>query len=129
MTLELLLMYGVISHFVGDYILQNSYMANMKTENSFIALIHALIHGILFYFIIGFNEALFVIVYTHYTIDRYRLAVFWIKLVNWNFKSDNYGFPDSTPKFLSTWLLFIIDNIFHIIINSISIIYYFKYLM
>lgn len=126
MSLELMLFYGLLAHFVGDYILQNSYMAYEKTKNSLIALIHALIHGLLFYFIIGINEYLLVIILTHFLIDRFRLAIYWVKLVNWNFRSLNHGFTDNTPQYLSTWLLFIIDNIFHILINTISIVYYFK---
>jgi hypothetical protein len=58
---------------------------------------------------------------THFFIDRYRLAVYWIKLVNWNFQSSNFGFPEDVPKFLSIWLMIIIDNIFHISINSLCI--------
>jgi hypothetical protein len=121
MTLELKLFIGLILHFIGDYIFQNSWLANNKTKKNLPAIIHALIYSLPFLFIVGFSWAIFFIFLTHFFIDRYRLAVYWIKLVNWNWYSDNFGYSKETPTFLSMWLLFIIDNIFHIAINSISI--------
>lgn len=114
---------GVLFHFIGDYLLQNDWMASNKTKNSLAALCHAIIYSLPFLIILNFKFWLIVFL-THFFIDRYRLAIFWVKLINNNWSSNNYGFKDDKPKWLSTWLLIIIDNIWHIIINSMSIYIY-----
>lgn len=121
-------------------------MATKKTSNIFIATIHGLIYGMPFVILLNlnyfselpsisslvsngipqtifdnFNYLALLIPATHIIIDRYRLAVYWIKLVNWNWKSTNFGYEDGTPMWLSMWLMIIVDNTFHIIINSIVI--------
>ena len=120
MNLSESLFIGLLLHLCGDYLLQNHYLAQRKTQAHIPALIHAGIHGALFLLILSPLLA-FVVFFTHFLIDRYRLAVYWIKLVNWNFQSRNFGFPDNVPNFLSIWLMFIIDNVFHLLINSLCI--------
>jgi hypothetical protein len=122
---SLYIQFGFILHLLGDYIFQNSWMANQKTKSFFPAMLHATIYSLPFSFLVH-AKGLLIILITHFFIDRYRLASYWIKLVNWNFSSKNHGFTEATPIWLSTWLLFIIDNIFHIVINTLSIIYFIK---
>lgn len=120
MTIELKILMGLLLHFVGDYLLQNDWLAQNKTKSNLAAFIHATIYSLPFLFIC--NNYLWLIVYiTHYLIDRYRLAVYWIKLVNWNWKSTNFGFKEDKPLWMSVWLMIIIDNVFHILINSLCI--------
>jgi hypothetical protein len=111
----------ILARLVGDYILQNNWMANTKTKRNFIGqlacLLHVMTYMIPFLFLITNLWQLLLIVVTHYFIDRYRLAVYWIKFYNWNWNSNNYGFPDKTPTFMSVWLMIIIDNVFHLLIN------------
>lgn len=118
--MENILVWGLLFHFIGDYLLQNDWMASNKTKSSFAAFIHALTYSALFALITNLEEWL-VIFGTHFLIDRFRLAVYWIKLVNWNWKSKNYGYSDDKPAFLSIWLLIIIDNTFHILINTLCL--------
>lgn len=124
--MELSIIFGLLAHFLGDYVFQNDWIANEKTKKTLPALLHVAIHGILFYFIVGFSYALAVIVVTHFFIDRFRLAVYWIKLVNWNWKSKNFGFADDKPIWMSVWLMIIYDNVFHILINTIAIYLHFS---
>jgi hypothetical protein len=111
----------ILAHLIGDYILQNNWMANTKTKNSLKGYVACLLHVILYTFAFVFITSnvwhLFLIAITHFFIDKYRLAVYWIKLVNWNWKSTNNGFPNKTPAFMSIWLMIIIDNVFHLLIN------------
>lgn len=100
-------------------------MANEKVKRNFPAFIHALVYSLPFLFIC-FNPFWFVIFITHYFIDRYRLARYWIRFINRTDNFDNFGYPKDLPVFLSMWLLFIVDNTMHIIINSLSI--YFGYM-
>ena len=125
-TLELSILLGFLFHLIGDYVTQNHWLAINKTKRTFHALLHATIYSIPFVFIVSGLYPFLVIIITHFFIDRYRLAQYWIKLVNWNWTSLNHGFPNDTPPWLSTWLLFIIDNIFHITINTWAIWYFYE---
>lgn len=126
MTLELALILGFIFHLVGDYLLQNDWMATNKTKCNVAAKIHALCYSLLFLTILPIIPWL-IVLWTHFFIDRFRLAVYWIKLVNWNFKSKNFGYSDDKPMWMSVWLMIIIDNVFHVVINSLTIIVYYKF--
>lgn len=120
MSIELKLIIGFILHLVGDYLLQNDWMANEKTKNSGAAFAHASIYSMPFFLVLP-NYWWLLIFISHFLIDRYRLAVYWIKLVNWNWSSQNFGYANDKPPFMSIWLMIIIDNIWHIIFNSIAI--------
>ena len=113
---------GLIEHFIGDYLFQTHWMATEKTKKNFPAFIHAYVYSILFMFLVDFEFWLIIFI-THFFIDRYRLAVYWIKIINRTESIENFGYPLEVPKFLSMILLFIVDNTFHIIINSICIFY------
>ena len=119
-SLPLQLITGFLIHLIGDYITQNDWMAVNKTKHSKPALIHSTLYSLPFLFFISIKY--FLIIYiTHYLIDRYRLAVYWIKLMNWNWSSINFGFSQEKPLYISIWLLIIIDNSFHLLINSLCI--------
>lgn len=115
---------GIGAHLIGDYLFQNDYLAREKTKKHIPALIHVLLYSIPFYFLLGISWSLFFITATHFFIDRYRLAIYWIKLINWNWKSDNFGFSNDKPVWFSLWLLIIYDNSLHIIINTTAIYFY-----
>ena len=122
MSIELTLIIGLILHLLGDYLTQNHWLATNKTSNSIIALCHVVIYSLPFLFITSLY-AVAIILITHFFIDRFRLAQYWIKFVNWNWKSTNFGYSEDVPKFLSIWLMIIVDNVFHISVNSLSIYY------
>lgn len=112
---------GFIFHLVGDYLLQNDWMATNKTKNSYVAALHATIYSLPFLFLTP-NLFWLIIIGTHFLIDRYRLAVYWIKLVNWNWKSTNFGYAEDKPLWMSIWLMIIVDNSLHVCLNSLAII-------
>lgn len=91
MSEEKALILGILLHFVGDYLNQNNWMAQNKTKDWKPALVHALVYSLPFLFLIPNFYVWLPIFVTHYFIDRYRLAQYWIKLVNWNWKSTNWG--------------------------------------
>lgn len=121
MGLELSILIGFLLHFVGDYLLQNDWMAQNKTKEAFPCFVHCVIYTLPFGLILWQSPFIWVIFITHYLIDRYRLAEYWIRLVNNNWSGDNFGYSANKPKYLSVWLLIIIDNTFHVIINTLSI--------
>ena len=131
MSLELSLFTGLLFHLVGDYMTQSHWMAVNKIKSFLPAFAHATIYSLPFLFICTSYWWLLLYI-THFFIDRYRLAIYWVRLKNttWNNgfivpTAENCGFDKNTPAWLSTWLMILIDNIIHIIINSLSI--YFAY--
>lgn len=117
------LYFGLLFHFVGDYLLQNDWLANKKTQSHLPAFIHATIYSLPFILVVHNPYVWLCLVFmTHYFIDRFRLAVYWIKLVNWNWNSKNFGYADDKPLWMSVWLMIIIDNTFHVLFNTLAIV-------
>lgn len=118
-------MIQLLFHLFGDYIFQNDYLANTKVQSSkegwIACFIHCLLYSLPFLFI-GSLTAVGVIFLTHFLLDKFRLAKYIIKLKNWEWKTST-GFPETTPVYISTWLLFIVDNIIHVTINYLSLLY------
>jgi len=116
-----------IFHEIGDYLTQNDWIANKKTTNSWVALLHATLYSLPFLLIVPTVVPFAIVYVTHFFIDRYRLAVYWIKLVNWNWESKNCGFDNEKPPYMSVWLMIRADNTWHKIINAIAVFihYYF----
>ena len=117
---------------VGDYLLQNHWMASQKTSQWLPAVVHGLTYAIPFLFIVPSVPALLVIAGTHIVIDRYRLArhVVWVKnqLAPKEFRPlttalKTTGYSEDTPIWLSTWLMIIADNTLHLILNTLAIVF------
>jgi hypothetical protein len=78
----------LILHLIGDYLTQSDWMAQNKTKSSLPAAVHALVYGAPFLLFLVANApnptlAGFVIVGTHFLIDRYRLARYVVWAKNW----------------------------------------------
>lgn len=73
----------LLGHLVGDYLLQNNWMAMNKSGSTFKCLIHCLIYTVAVCLICWIPDwRWFVIVFlSHYFIDRYSLADKWLKLI------------------------------------------------
>lgn len=129
----------LIAHLFGDYVLQNHWMANEKVKRWWPAVVHVLLYGVPFLFLVHRWEQWAVIVGTHYLIDRFRLARFWVEFWGVGYwPTEFFGsrgaisilrdptVPDhvilprgsqSPPPFLAVWLLILVDNTFHLLIN------------
>lgn len=131
-------MHELILHLIGDYILQTEQMAVRKLRSWFWAIIHALIYSLPFllylYVINGCWSkgwlAWGVIFATHAVIDRMAIAstICRIKNLVWigpgaPEKEENTGYGIETPPFIRFWLVVIVDNTFHLIINHIALNY------
>ena len=102
----------ILAHFVGDYIIQNHWMAVRKLESWPVALVHGFSYTIPYIFVTQSIPALLVIALTHALIDRYRLAryVVWARNqlapAKWRPSLDSAtGSPESAPPFLAVWLM------------------------
>lgn len=118
----------VIAHLLGDYVFQNHWMAVEKTKRWFPALLHGIFYTGCFALIFGLSYALIIIGVTHALIDRYRLTAYWTRF--WGVGCSGWlpvklGAPisEDAPPFLKIWLMILVDNIAHLIINAVSIHY------
>jgi hypothetical protein len=125
----------LLCHAIGDYVLQSHWMATNKTRSSRIALYHALTYALPFLFLRPSWPALLVIVGSHFAIDRWRLARFVVAFKNLflsppaeyerlSMEIDMAtGFPKDCPPWLAVWLLIIVDNICHVLLNGLALRY------
>lgn len=107
-------------------------MATEKTKNTLPCLVHVLLYALPFLFLTLEPAALAIIVGTHFAIDRWRLAryVVWFKnqigpartRAPWS-ECRETGFHSSVPPWLAVWLLIIVDNTLHLVING-AILHY-----
>ncbi len=75
--------------------------------------------------------ALGIIAGSHFVIDRWRLArmLIWAKNRPWPgsrpwSECRATGYPPDLPVWMSTWLMILVDNILHLLINGIAIHYF-----
>jgi len=120
----------IVAHLVGDFVLQSDWMANQKSSRSLATFAHASFYVIPFLFLTTSPAALAVIGGAHFIIDRFRLAryVIWLRNLPWPRRAPwsecrETGFTSGIPPFLSAWLLIIVDNTMHILINGTAIRY------
>lgn len=120
----------LVAHGIGDYVLQSNWMAQEKTKRSVPALAHALTYALPFLLLTRSPAALAFIVATHFVIDRWRLAryVVWAKNLlaprrTWRPWSAcrSTGYPDDMPPWIAFWLLFIADNLLHVVCNAVAL--------
>lgn len=121
-------MIPILFHLIGDYLLQNDWIAKNKgrmTNTGFLAcLIHVVLYTLPFAIYYQSLRATLIICLSHFLIDKFALAKYWVALINWKWDGENYGFDNEKPIWLSLWLLIIFDNIFHLICNYIAITYF-----
>lgn len=127
MTAETVL-WMILAHFAGDYLIQTNWMALEKTKRWSAAIAHGLTYTIPFaLFVTQSPIALAVIGGTHVLIDHWRLAkyVVWLKnqLVpkRLRFALTDTGYPADTPPWMAVWLMIVADNTIHMIINALAV--------
>ena len=104
-------------HLIGDYLIQNDWMAKYKKELSLKGEIACQVHCISYslpFLCIGSAWAVLVIYATHYLIDRSKFVMWFMKIMG---KSD-FAKPPCAP-----WSIFAVDNTFHLIINYLALTY------
>lgn len=116
-------MLQLLFHLWGDYVTQNHWMASTKVKNTAEGYLSCLVHTILysapFLLLTQSYDAMLIIFWSHYWIDKLRLAKYVIQLRDWNFTG-----KELQPPYLSVWLMIIADNTFHITINYLAIKYF-----
>jgi hypothetical protein len=112
----------LICHLIGDYCLQNHWMAARKTSSWFAASIHGLAYMVPFV-VLGSASvaALLVMLATHVVIDRFRLARYWVEFYGIGTGGVFCPSQPPAPDYLRVWLLIIVDNTIHLTINRAAI--------
>ena len=127
----------LLAHVFGDYIFQSDWMAQNKTKRTLPAVAHVLTYAIPFILLLSFQGVpgvkqllpLLVILGTHLVIDRFRLARYLVWLKNWIAPTSNApwsecagtGYHKDVPPWMSVWLMIIVDNSLHVLINALAL--------
>ena len=109
----------LLAHLIGDYVFQSHWMAVEKTKHSIPAILHGITYTIPFLFLTLNPIVLLIIALSHLVIDRFRLANWVARIKNWTFTKT--GYPNDTPIWLTTWLMIIVDNTLHLLINHFAL--------
>lgn len=120
----------LVCHAIGDYVLQSDWMATEKTKQNVAALAHAGTYTLPFVLLTHMPLALAFIFWTHFAIDRWRLARYVVWAKNWIGYGNRpwsectaTGYPPDRPAWLTVWLLIIADNVLHVLCNALAIAY------
>ena len=105
----------IIGHLVGDFMLQNNWMASQKAISWVARLVHSTIYALAiclfaWIFSIGLTFSGFlVVISSHFIIDKRILVPWWVATV----------MKTKGPE--SNWLEIVVDQIFHLLFLTIAI--------
>jgi hypothetical protein len=108
----------LLGHLIGDYLLQPKNMAVHKSDSGFegfaTCLVHSLIYSLsVFIFFPEYTVLTFILIFlTHYLIDRYSLANYWLKLVRGRSHTDTGPFSKEFYAIVYT----VVDNTLHLLL-------------
>lgn len=111
-------------HLIGDYFLQNDWMALNKKKDFRIALLHGFVYTLPFIFLTRSILALCLIWLTHSIIDGTNFIGRINQIKNWNFNFKSGYDEDTRPIWIWVWLSIIQDNTLHLILNYYIIRYW-----
>lgn len=119
----------LLCHLIGDYCLQNHWMAINKTRSSLVCLVHVLLYTLPFLLLTTSPLSLGIIAGTHFVIDRFSLARYWVEWWGigcsgrlWRRKYVDEWWSlnpvrAEAPVWMTAWLRIIVDNTWHLAIN------------
>jgi hypothetical protein len=97
----------ILAHFIGDYLLQNDWMAQNKKKSNLACTIHVALYILPFLFTEANLIQLVLIFAQHWIQDRTKFVGWWCKMMG-SFQTEL-----KTPAL--PWGHFIVDNIFHVV--------------
>jgi hypothetical protein len=110
-------MIQLVLHLVGDYLLQNDWMALNKKKpglKGFVAcLVHCLIYSLPF-LLISTPRQWVIIFVSHFIIDRWGFVKWFMNAIG----QKKFAEPPMAP-----WSIIAVDNTFHLLFNFISLTY------
>ncbi len=96
----------LIAHLVGDFLLQNDWMAKGKKRSSWICACHVLFYMMPFFFTELQWWQLLLIAIEHWIQDRTNLVTWWMKTVG----QEDFSRPPMAP-----WSVILVDNTWHLL--------------
>jgi hypothetical protein len=113
----------LLGHLVGDYLLQNDWMAKNKSDNSLIGWLAAFIHCILYTFAVclimwNFNWIWILVVFnSHFWIDKFALGIPYLKYIKGMEMDDYRGeYHGELTAGFSAVVYTLTDNTMHLLI-------------
>lgn len=101
--------YWLLAHLIGDFILQNDWMAQNKKTSSFACFAHATSYMIFFmpFLWLGLSPVGFILIWIqHFMQDRTNFVLWFM---------DQTGSSDFKNAPMSPWSIIITDNILHLV--------------
>lgn len=127
-------------HLLGDFFLQNDWMAVNKSKYNKLGWLTCSLHCLLYSIPFGLYyhswPVFLLILLSHFIIDKFTLATYYTKLINNTWLADSctlqakLGFkgspddPDRRPDYIAVWIHIIRDNSIHIAGNYFIIQYF-----
>lgn len=116
---------AIVGHLVGDYLLQNDWMAINKKKSSFPCLVHCFLWTLAVAIFAQWNSfvVMLVLFSTHFIQDRTSIIAWWMSL-RWKDQSefmrcDKIEFRDLHEPIvkvgLGPWSIIVVDNVWHIL--------------
>lgn len=101
------LLLAIIGHLVGDYLLQNDWMALHKKKSSFRCAIHCALWATSVVLFSGFHPATWITLFvTHFIQDRTGIILWWMKQIG----QEQFATGPCAP-----WSIIVVDNVWHIV--------------
>ncbi len=120
-------MIQLILHAIGDYLIQNDWMALNKKKftwkGELACQVHCITYSLPFLFI-GSWQAVLLIYINHYLLDRTNTVAWFLAIRNGVFNVRNFGFSKERPFEITIWLYIITDNTFHIVFNYLALLFF-----
>ncbi len=114
----------LLLHGVGDYLIQNDWMALNKKKPTCLGALACFVHCFTYslpFFLIASPLAVAAIFVSHFVIDRWKLVDWFLAVRNSVWHIRNFGFGEERPALVTVWLYIITDNIFHLLCNYAAI--------
>lgn len=114
---------AIVGHLVGDYLIQNDWMALNKKSSSLVCALHAAIWTVcvcLFacWPLQGTWWVGTLVFLPHFIQDRFSLIVLWMRLIGQKrfMKCDEFDLTDMrVVPGLGPWSVIVVDNVWHIV--------------
>jgi hypothetical protein len=97
----------ILAHFIGDFLLQNDWMAVGKKKSSLICTIHVLLYMLPFLLTDLSWMALALIAVQHWLQDRTKFVGSWCKMMG--------SFQGELKQDVLPWGHFVVDQVFHFV--------------
>lgn len=105
----------IVAHLVGDFLLQNDWIARNKTKSSLVCALHVTIYTAVHAVFVEAGTgwpwwAYAAIAVPHFVIDRWRLAAWWMT----NISRQRRFYERMGP-----WSCIVVDNSFHLLTSAV----------